>query len=61
MLYSSYTIISWIFVYRDKTSAVTKNALVGKGESFSIRLRKSFVFFMCEGKLLARGWIKWAR
>ena len=49
------------FVYRDKTSAVTKNALVGKGESFSIRLRKSFVFFMCEGKLLARGWIKWAR
>lgn len=48
-------------MYRDKTSAVTKNALVGKDESFSIRLRKCFVFFMCEGKLLARGWIKWAR
>ena len=47
-----------MFVYRDVTSAVTKRALGGKGESFSMRLRKCFVSLMCDGRLLARGWMK---
>ena len=31
-------------MYRDVTSAVTKRALGGRGGSFSMRLRKCFVF-----------------
>ena len=49
----------WMFVYRDVTPAVTKRALGGRGWSFSMRLRKCFVSLMCDGKLLARGWMKW--
>ena len=50
---------SWgMFVYRDMTSTVTKNALVERGVSFSIRLRNCFVFLMCDGRLLTRGLIK---
>ena len=48
-----------MFEYRDVTSAVTKRALVGRGVSFSMRLRKCFVSLMCVGRLLARGWMKW--
>ena len=48
-----------MFVYRDVTSAVTKRALGGKEGSFSMRLRKCFVSLTCDGRLLARGWIKW--
>ena len=48
-----------MFVYRDVTSAVTKRALGGRGGSFSVRLRMFFVSLMCNGRLLARGWMKW--
>ena len=48
-----------IFAYKDVTSAVTKRALNERGESISIRIRKCFVFLMCDGKLLPRSWIKW--
>ena len=48
-----------IFVYREVTSAVTKMALGGRGGSFSLRLRKCFVSLTCDGRLLARGWMKW--
>ena len=48
-----------MFVYKDVTSAVTKRALDGRVGSFSIRLRKCFVSLMCDGGLLARGWMKW--
>ena len=47
-----------IFVYRDVTSAVTKRALAERGGAFSMRLRKCFVSLMCDGRLLAIGWIK---
>ena len=40
-------------------SAVTKRSLDGKGKSFSIRLIKCFVFFMCDGILLVKSWMKW--
>ena len=48
-----------MWMYKAVTSAVTKRALDGRGERFSIRLRKSFVSLMCGGRLLARGWIKY--
>ena len=48
-----------MFVYKDVTSAVTKRALTGRGGSYSMRLRKCFVSFTCDGRLLARGWMKW--
>ena len=48
-----------IFVYKDVAPAVTKRALDGRGGSFSIRLRKFFLSLMCDGTLLARGWMKW--
>ena len=48
-----------MFVYKDVTSAVTKRALGGRGGSFPMRLRKCFVSLMSDGRLLARGWIKW--
>ena len=47
-----------MFVYRDVTSAVTKRALGGRGRSSLLRLRKCFVFLICDGRLLARGWMK---
>ena len=47
-----------MFVYRDMTSAVTKRALGRRGGSFLMRLRKYFVSLMCDGRLLARGWLK---
>ena len=47
-----------MFLYRDVTSAVTKRALGGRVGSFSMRLGKCFVSLMCDGKLLARGWMK---
>ena len=47
-----------MFVYRDVTSAVTKMALGGRGWGFSMKLRKCFVSLMCDGRLLARGWMK---
>ena len=50
-----------MFVYKYVTSAVTRIALVWRGGSFSIRLRKYFVPLMCDGKLLGRGCIKWVR
>ena len=53
-----YTFSCGMLVYRDVTSAVTKRALSGKGESCSMRLRKFFVYLMCDGRLLARGWMK---
>ena len=65
-LYSS---IKWItaampsscrmFVYRDVTSAVIKRAFGGRGERFSMRLRKCFVSLMYDRRLLAMGWMKW--
>ena len=48
-----------MWMYKAVTSAVTKRALDGRGERFSIRLRKSFVSLICGGRLLARGWIKY--
>ena len=48
-----------MFVYRDVTSAVTKRALGGRGGNCSMRLRKCFVSLMRDGKLLAKGWMKW--
>ena len=48
-----------IFVYRDVTSALTKMALNGRGGSFSMRLSKCFVSLTCDGRLLARAWMKW--
>ena len=48
-----------MFVYRDVTSAVTKRALGGRCGSFSMKFRKCFVSLTCEGRLLARGWMKW--
>ena len=48
-----------MFVYRDVTSAVTKRALDGRGGSCSMSLRKCFISLMCDGRLLARGWMKW--
>ena len=47
-----------MFVYKDVTSTVTKRALGGRGGSFSIRLKKFFVSLMCDGRLLARDWVK---
>ena len=47
-----------MFVYRDVTSAVTKRTLGGRGGSFSMRLGKCFVSLMCDGRLLARDWMK---
>ena len=54
---------SWcgMFVYSDVISAVTKRALGGRGGSFSIRLRKCYVSLTCDGRLLARDWMKWVR
>ena len=46
-------------MYRDVASAVTKKALGERGGSSLIRLRKCFVSLMCDGRLLARGWVKW--
>ena len=48
-----------MFVYWDVTSAVTKRALGGRGGSFSVSLRRCFVSLTCDGRLLARGWMKW--
>ena len=48
-----------MFVHREVTSAVIKRALGERGGSFSMRLRKCFVYLMCDGSLLARGWMKW--
>ena len=48
-----------MFVYRDVAPAVTKKALGRRGGSSLIRLRKCFVSLMCDGRLLARGWVKW--
>ena len=51
-----------LFLYRDVTSAVTKSALFGgSGGRFSMRLRKCFVSLMCDGRLLAKGWMSWSR
>ena len=47
------------FLYNDMTSAGTKRALNERGGRFSKRLRKCFVSLICDGRLLARGWIKW--
>ena len=47
-----------MFVYRDVTSAVTKRALGERGGSFSMWLRKCFVSLICDGRLLAGGWMK---
>ena len=46
-------------MYRDGTSVVTKRALGGRGGSCSMRLRKCFLSLMCDGRLLAGGWMKW--
>ena len=48
-----------MFVYRDVTSIVTKRTLGGRGGSFSKRLTNCFVSLTCDGRLLARGWMKW--
>ena len=48
-----------MIVCRGKISALSKASLVGRGGSFSIRLRKCFVSLMCDGRILAGGWIKW--
>lgn len=56
---SFYTTIMGIVLYTNVLSAVTKNALGGRGGSFSIRLRKCFGFSMCDRRLLAKGWINW--
>ena len=48
-----------MFVYGNVTSFVTKRELGGRGGSFSMRLRKSFVSLTCHGRLLARGWMRW--
>ena len=45
-------------MYKDMVSGVTKRALSGRGGSFLIRLRKCFVSLICDGRLLARGWMK---
>ena len=47
-----------MFVQRDVTSAVTKRTLNGRGGGFSMRLRKFFVSLTCDGRLIARGWMK---
>ena len=47
-----------MFVYRDVTLAVTKMALGGRGGSFLLWLRKSFVSFSCDERLLARTLMK---
>ena len=54
-----------IFVYKGVTSALTKKALGDEGGGgwegggrFSIRLKKFFVPLMCDGRLLARDWVK---
>ena len=44
-----------MFVYKDVTSAMTKRALGWSDGSFSIRLRKCFVYLVCDGRLLAMG------
>ena len=44
-----------MFVYRDVTSALIKVALGRRGGSSSMRLRKLFVSFKCDGRLLAKG------
>ena len=54
-----YTFFVRNVVYRDVTSAVTKRTLGARGGSCSMRLRKCFVSLMCDGKLLAKGWMKW--
>ena len=41
------------------SSAVTKEALGGRGGSFSMKLRKCFVSLTCDGRFLTRGWMKW--
>ena len=46
------------FVYSCVTSAVTKNPLVERGESFSTRLKKCFLSLMRGKRLLARCWIR---
>ena len=48
-----------MFVCRDMTSGVNKRALGGRGGSFPMRLRKCFVSLTYDGRLLARGWMKW--
>ena len=47
-----------MFVYRDMTSAVIKSALVGRGRSFFNKTEEMLLSLMCNGRLLARGWIK---
>ena len=47
-----------MIVCRGKILALTKAPLVGRGGSFSIRLGKCFVSLMCDGRILAGGWIK---
>ena len=47
-----------MFVYRDVTSAVTKRALGERGGGFSMMLRKCFLSLKCDGRLLARAWMK---
>ena len=59
MNHGCYAFFVWNFVYRDVTSAVTNRALGGRGGSFSMRLRKGFVSLTCDGRLLARSWMKW--
>ena len=48
-----------MFVYRDVASAVTTSAQIARYGRFSVRLRKCFVSLMCDGRLLARGWMNW--
>ena len=40
------------------TSAVIKSALVGRGRSFFNKTEEMLLSLMCNGRLLARGWIK---
>ena len=54
---SCYAFFVWN-VYRDVTSAVTKTTLGGRGGTFSMRLRKRFVYLTCDRRLLARGWMR---
>ena len=46
-------------MYKDMASTVTKRALGSRSGSFSMRLRKCFVFLMCDGRLLFRASMKW--
>ena len=51
-----------MFVYKDVTSALTKRALGGMGGGgwkFFNKVEKIFcVFDVCDGRLLARDWVK---